>query len=97
MNPITSLDLRALPPSQRHPLIFSTFDALADQAAFEIVNDHDPVPLFMQFTRTRGGQFDWQYVQTGPELWQVRITRTQAGQAQGAAEGCCSCACRGGH
>lgn len=92
--PSPCIDVRSLAPAQRHPLIFSTFDALADQAAFEIVNDHDPVPLFMQFERTRGGQFNWQYLQTGPDLWQIRITRTLAG-ASAAAEECCGCCCRG--
>lgn len=94
MSQATPLDLRALPPAQRHPLIFSTFDALAEGAAFEIVNDHDPVPLFTQFSRTRGGQFDWQYLQAGPSEWQVRITRTRAGVPASGDTGCCSCSCR---
>lgn len=89
------IDVRRVLPSQRHPLIFSTFDALAPGEAFEIVNDHDPVPLYFQFERTRLGLFDWRYLQAGPELWQVRISRVAPGAASGESSGCCgSCSCR---
>lgn len=89
-----------VPPPQRHPLIFSTFDALAAGGAFEIVNDHDPLPLYMQFERIRPGQFSWQYLQSGPEQWHVRIGRVRAGPAAGQGTGCGAgggaCGCRGG-
>lgn len=78
----------AVPPSQRHPLIFSTFDALAAGGAFEIVNDHDPLPLYLQFERTRPGQFSWQYLESGPQQWQVRIGRVRVGSPAGEPSGC---------
>ena len=92
------IDVRYVPPPQRHPLIFSTFDALAAGAAFEIVNDHDPLPLYFEFERVRGGQFAWSYLECGPARWHVRITRTQAGAAAGTPRGCGSggCGCSGG-
>jgi uncharacterized protein (DUF2249 family) len=80
-------------------LIFSTFDALSPGASFEIVNDHDPVPLYFEFERVRSGQFAWQYLQSGPALWQVRISRTRTGFATGAPRGCGGhgdCGCSGG-
>jgi uncharacterized protein (DUF2249 family) len=90
------IDVRAVPPVQRHPLIFGTFDALATGQALEIVNDHDPVPLHHQFQQTRGGQFDWQYLKAGPQLWQVRVVRVADGVPGGTTSGCggggvCSC------
>ncbi len=89
-----SIDVRTVPPPQRHPLIFGTFDALAPGDAFEIVNDHDPLPLFFQFDRTRTGQFDWHYLQQGPAVWQVRIGRVAEGQPLGDTSGCCGqCQC----
>ncbi len=92
------IDVRTLPPPQRHPIIFGTFDALEPGESFEIVNDHDPVPLYFQFEKTRGGQFDWRYLEAGPSLWQVRIARTAAGTASGPTGGCgCGgCGCSGG-
>ena len=93
-----AIDVRTIPPQQRHPLIFGTFDDLPVGGAFEIVNDHDPVPLYHQFQRTRPAQFDWKYLETGPARWQVRIARTAEGVAAVPTEGCGGgCACSGGH
>ena len=48
-----SIFVPSVPPPQRHALIFATFDALPVGNAFEIVNDHDPMPLYYQFERVR--------------------------------------------
>lgn len=69
------LDVRHLPPPQRHPLIFGTFERLKPGEWFELVNDHDPKPLYYQFAAERAGQFRWEYVEQGPEVWRVRIGR----------------------
>lgn len=69
----TELDVRQIPPPQRHPLIFSTFEALAPGQAFVLVNDHDPKPLYYQFQAELAGQFTWEYLERGPEVWRVRI------------------------
>jgi uncharacterized protein (DUF2249 family) len=71
----TRLDVRQIIPRERHPLIFSTFDQLSAGDSFILVNDHDPKPLYYQFSFEREGQFDWQYLAQGPEVWQVRISR----------------------
>lgn len=73
--PLT-LDVREIPPRIRHPKIFETFDALAAGQAFVLVNDHDPKPLFYQFQAERAGSFGWRYLQEGPEVWRVEISRT---------------------
>ena len=46
--PATSLDLRDVPPSERHPKIHDAFESLASGEHLEIVNDHDPKPLFYE-------------------------------------------------
>jgi len=76
ITPATTLDVRSIAPRDRHPLIFETFDALDPGAAFELVNDHDPKPLYYQFQAERPGVVEWTYVEQGPERWRVRITRT---------------------
>jgi uncharacterized protein (DUF2249 family) len=73
------LDVRRFPHGQRHDVIFTTFDALADGAGFVLVNDHDPKPLRYQFEAQHAGGYSWDYLETGPELWRVRIARL-AGQ-----------------
>lgn len=69
------LDVRTIPPRERHPRIFQMFDALSPGQAFELVNDHDPKPLYYQFQAERPGLLDWQYLEEGPERWRVRIGR----------------------
>ena len=71
----TVVDVRTIVPRERHPLIFRTYGALKPGEAFELVNDHDPKPLYYQFQAEVGPQFDWQYLEQGPEVWRVRIAR----------------------
>lgn len=70
------LDVRTEPPAHRHALIFDTYEQLGPGAGFVLVNDHDPKPLYYQFMAEHPGEVDWQYVEEGPEVWQVRIGRT---------------------
>lgn len=70
-----TVDVRDLAPRERHPLIFQTFDRLAPGQAMRLVNDHDPRPLYYQFMAERPGEVGWDYLEQGPEVWQVRITR----------------------
>lgn len=69
------LDVRPIPPRQKHPTIFSTFDALEVGDHFVLVNDHDPVPLKHQFNFEREGQMQWEYLEQGPDVWRVKITK----------------------
>lgn len=69
------LDVRVLPPRDKHPTIFRTFDELASGEAMVIVNDHDPKPLKYQFSAERADGFHWTYEAEGPDVWRVRIDR----------------------
>lgn len=68
------LDIRPLPPPQRHPTIFERIDLLAPGETLRLVNDHDPVPLRYQLDATRPGHFTWTPVESGPEQWAIDIT-----------------------
>lgn len=72
-----TLDIRPISPAQRHPLIFERFEALAPGESFILVNDHDPKPLFYQFQAERTGQFTWDYLEEGPQVWRVRLGRSE--------------------
>lgn len=67
------LDVREYPPAERHDMIFQTYDALKPGEAFVLVNDHDPKPLYYQFSAEQPGRFTWEYLMQGPEAWKVRI------------------------
>ncbi|QDO89686.1 DUF2249 domain-containing protein [Ornithinimicrobium ciconiae] len=72
------LDVRELIPRDRHTQIFETYSALEPETAFVLVNDHDPKPLYYQFQAEHTGEFTWEYLEEGPEVWRVRIGRTAA-------------------
>ncbi|HEX5416930.1 MAG TPA: DUF2249 domain-containing protein [Chloroflexota bacterium] len=67
------LDVRTIPPPQRHGLIFQTFTDLGPGESFVLVNDHDPKPLYYAFKAQGDGRFTWDYEQQGPRIWRVRI------------------------
>lgn len=71
-----TLDVRDILPRHRHPLIFGIFGALPPGEALLLTNDHDPKPLYYQFQAESTGLFSWDYLEQGPERWQVRIGRT---------------------
>ncbi|WP_436932183.1 DUF2249 domain-containing protein [Halosimplex halobium] len=47
--PATTLDIRDVPPPERHPMIHEAFEDLASGETLRIVNDHEPKPLFYEF------------------------------------------------
>ncbi|MBX3748079.1 MAG: DUF2249 domain-containing protein [Verrucomicrobiae bacterium] len=69
------IDVRSIPPRDRHPTIFDTWHALPEDGAILLTNDHDPIPLYYQFAAEWTGQFHWDYLQQGPQVWQVRIRK----------------------
>lgn len=71
----TNLDVRQIPPPQKHPTIFQTFESLSPGQSFILINDHDPKPLYYQFANEHQGQFTWEYLEQGPEVWRVQIGR----------------------
>jgi len=73
-----NLDVRDMPPAQRHVTIFEAYDALLPGTGFVLVNDHDPKPLGYQFEAEHAGGFTWDYLENGPEVWRVRIGRPAA-------------------
>lgn len=90
----TRIDVRQLACEQRFALIFSTFGKLPAGQSIELVNDHDPRPLRNVFDAKHPGSYSWQYLQEGPEIWRVAITRTRPDHGAASDQCCGSC---GGH
>lgn len=84
----TQVDVRLIPPRERHPLIFSAFRHLASGQVMELINDHDPKPLYYQFQAEMPGKFAWDYLEEGPQTWRVAITKLK-GHADGQCCGSC--------
>lgn len=70
-----TIDVRELPPPQKHPAIFAMYESLAPGESMLLLNDHDPKPLYYQMAAEMPDQFTWEYLEQGPEVWRVRITR----------------------
>ena len=60
-------------PKVRHVRIFRTFEKLDSGEFMHLSNDHDPKPLYYQFLIEREGEFTWEYLEEGPDLWRVVI------------------------
>ncbi len=87
---VTEIDVRTIEPRERHAQIFGRFDALRAGEALQIVNDHDPVPLRFQLESRSAGQFQWAYLQSGPDLWRVQISKLEAKAKAEGEDSCCS-------
>lgn len=82
MPEVTLVDVCQLPPRERHPRIFSAWESLPVGEVLKLVNDHDPKPLYYEFNAERTGEFEWTYVEKGPERWAVEIKRIAPAQPQ---------------
>lgn len=78
------IDVRTLPHAQRHMQIFGTLGSLTPGGTLFITSDHEPRPLHYQLETAFPGKFSWEYLERGPEVWRVEITRLDAG---------CDCCC----
>lgn len=72
---LKELNVTTIIPRDRHPQIFRTFDELEKGSAFIIINDHDPKPLYYSFLHEREGLFGWEYLEQGPMIWKVKISK----------------------
>ncbi|WP_375481378.1 DUF2249 domain-containing protein [uncultured Mycobacterium sp.] len=69
------LDVRQLRKPDKHPTIFATYAALPLGESFVLVNNHDPKHLHQEFEADRAGCYHWEYLENGPAVWRIRITK----------------------
>lgn len=81
----SNLDVRSLPPAERHARIFALLDALAPGDELVLVNDHDPKPLRYQVQATQPECFAWESRETTPHEWTVHVRRLRESRPLGAA------------
>ena len=86
---VLSIDVREIPGAQSHRRIFGTLETLEPGEVLRITVDHDPIPLRMHLDTHFSGLFGWEYLEQGPQLWKVELTRLKH-------EGC-GCSCGGNH
>ena len=68
------LDVRAIPHAIRHATVFGALSAIPTGGTLVLVAPHDPKPLLAQIA-DREGPVTVTYLDEGPELWRLAITR----------------------
>ena len=74
-NYTAQVDARKYEPRDKHAVIFQTFLDLKPGEIMELINDHDPRPLHYQMDAEYTDQFQWEYLEEGPEIWRVAIEK----------------------
>ncbi len=78
---VRTMDFRPHPPALRHEMFYEAFAAIRPGEAFEFINDHDPKPLYYQMEAESREPFRWEYLESGPDDWKVRVGKVAVGGA----------------
>src|SRR5574342_542888 len=90
VGPDKVMDVRPIPCSIKHGLIIRNWIQLAVGDHFILLNDHDPVPLFYQFSAQWPGTFTWEHLVKAPDEVRVKLTKLKPLAApDGTASTCC--------
>ena len=71
----SSIDVRIYEKGHKKDIIFKAFGGLALGETMELINDHDPRPLYQQFMLKFPEEFEWEYLEQGSEIWRMGITK----------------------
>lgn len=74
------INVTLIEPKLKHTTIFRVFDDLKSGESLTIHNDHDPKPVYYQLLGERGDIFTWEYLENGPDWWDVKVTKREDGQ-----------------
>lgn len=76
MDLIKKVDIREYNPKDRYPTVSKTFEDLEIGERLELINDHDLQHLFKyKFAIDYPEQYDYEYLEQGPEVWRVMVTK----------------------
>lgn len=63
-------------PRDRYITVSSAFESLKSGEKMELINDHDIRPLLQyKLSIDYPNQYNWKYIQQGPEVWRTVITK----------------------
>ncbi|MGZ3773892.1 MAG: DUF2249 domain-containing protein [Pseudobdellovibrionaceae bacterium] len=78
------IDIQKLPAGNRSIFINKTFQNLALGETLTLVNDCDPLPSLLQDGNSTGGDFEYEYLEKGPDRWAIQLKKISK-------QGCCGC------
>lgn len=82
---VSEVDVRGLPPPERHKRVLELFDALAPGESLSVVNDHEPVHL-VSFLKHERRDFDvgsYSARERGPGEWVGEFKKRREGMGSG--------------
>jgi uncharacterized protein (DUF2249 family) len=71
----TDIDVRAIPHEVRHARVIGMVTSLVPGESVVIAAPHDPARLVNEIEAEVAGDFQVDYLQAGPELWRVAVSR----------------------
>jgi uncharacterized protein (DUF2249 family) len=72
------LDVRGLPHDQRHARVLAALAALPADGGLVLIAPHAPRPLLAEIDARYPGQIGVEWLQEGPDVWQIRLHRQAA-------------------
>lgn len=71
------VDIREIMPHKdKYPTVHKTFESLEIGEKMELVNDHGFEPIFThKFPFDFPDQYEWEYLEKGPEVWRAAVTK----------------------
>lgn len=72
------LDVRDIPHDRRHATVLAALGTVPPNGALVLIAPHAPRPLLAEVSARYPGQFDTEWLQAGPDVWQIRLRRTAA-------------------
>lgn len=75
MESALKIDVTLLPPSHRHQVIFKALEVLKNGHELILSVDHNPAPLYYEMKVRFPKIFSWEFLEEGPVVWQVLITK----------------------
>ncbi|WP_062133303.1 DUF2249 domain-containing protein [Demequina aestuarii] len=69
------IDVRAIPREHRHARVIGQVTSLVPGEAMVIAAPHAPERLLAEIDAEVPGDFSFEYLQRGPEVWRVSISR----------------------
>lgn len=69
------IDVRPIQSSDKDPMVIERFKALKQGETLELINNNDPQELQDKFLNDESGKFVWEYLEKGPYLWRIAITK----------------------
>ncbi|MDS0524372.1 DUF2249 domain-containing protein [Clostridium sp. SHJSY1] len=72
---IKTIDVRLYDVKDKYTTISENFTGLTTGETIEIINDNDLRVVHYQFLIELADKFEWQYIEEGPEVWRVAITK----------------------